>query len=351
MANLPFLTLNSTVDDLRTTTNNLNVMLSDVDSDLGDRTSLNSSNKATFVDAYNELRIRVDGIDSATALNFDSAFSSVNILIDRADSNDANFVTRVRGSISAGGDISYNPATGIFSIDVEQIYTKANFDSDLNLALDTNAVTTSDLTEGSNLYYTDGRFDTRLATKSTTNLAEGTNQYFTQARARTSISVTDAGGDGSLAYDNSTGVLTYTGPSAAEVRAHVSAVDAGGDGSFTYNSSTGAFTYTGPSASEVRAHFSEGEGIDISSGVISGEDASTTNKGIASFNASRFSVSSGAVDVATGGIGATQLATDAVTEIKVANDAISRAKLKDEVQLVIYNSSGTPVKTLYGAGS
>jgi co-chaperonin GroES (HSP10) len=43
------------------------------------------------------------------------------------------------------------------------------------------------------------------------------------ATARTSISVTDAGGDGSAAYDNSTGVITYTGPSAAEVRAHHSA--------------------------------------------------------------------------------------------------------------------------------
>ena len=41
--------------------------------------------------------------------------------------------------------------------------------------------------------------------------------------ARGSISVTDSGGDGSLAYNNSTGVITYTGPSAAEVRAHLSA--------------------------------------------------------------------------------------------------------------------------------
>ena len=32
-----------------------------------------------------------------------------------------------------------------------------------------------------------------------------------------SISVTDAGGDGSLSYNNGTGVITYTGPSAAEV--------------------------------------------------------------------------------------------------------------------------------------
>ena len=58
---------------------------------------------------------------------------------------------------------------------------------------------------------------------STTNLAEGTNQYYTDARARASNSVTDSGGDGSLAYNNSTGVITYTGPSATEARAHFSA--------------------------------------------------------------------------------------------------------------------------------
>ena len=40
---------------------------------------------------------------------------------------------------------------------------------------------------------------------------------------RGKISVTDSGGDGSLAYDNSTGVITYTGPSAAEVQAHITA--------------------------------------------------------------------------------------------------------------------------------
>ena len=32
------------------------------------------------------------------------------------------------------------------------------------------------------------------------------------------ISVTDSGGDGSLAYNSSTGVITYTGLSASEVR-------------------------------------------------------------------------------------------------------------------------------------
>jgi len=157
-------------------------------------------------------------------------------------------------------------------------------------------------------------FADALATKNTANLTEGTNLYFTDARARAAISeaadvlsynnstgvlsvvadamsgsiadtigahagaisavrskvsVTDAGGDGSLAYNSSTGVITYTGPSAAEVRAHVSVTDAGGDGSLAYNAGTGVITYTGPSASEVRAHLSSGEMIDYASGVFS----------------------------------------------------------------------------------
>jgi hypothetical protein len=47
-------------------------------------------------------------------------------------------------------------------------------------------LTTSNISEGTNLYYTTARansdFDTRLATKSTTNLSEGTNLYYTDTR-------------------------------------------------------------------------------------------------------------------------------------------------------------------------
>lgn len=39
-------------------------------------------------------------------------------------------------------------------------------------------LTTSEINEGSNLYYTDTRFDDRLATKTTDDLPEGTNLYF-----------------------------------------------------------------------------------------------------------------------------------------------------------------------------
>jgi hypothetical protein len=87
----------------------------------------------------------------------------------------------VRTLFSATGDISYDSSTGIFDLNVETVYTKANFDSDLGLA------NTAQLTEGTNLYYTTARvdsdFDARLAIKSTTNLTEGSNLYYTDVRA------------------------------------------------------------------------------------------------------------------------------------------------------------------------
>ena len=123
----------------------------------------------------------------------------------------------------------------------------------------------------------------------------------------TDISATDSGGDGSLSYDNTTGVFTYTGPSATDVRAHfsastgisitdgaistsitqytdalarasVSVTDSGGDGSLAYNSSTGVITYTGPSATDVRAHFSAGTGITLTSGAIAADTSVIATK-------------------------------------------------------------------------
>ena len=77
-----------------------------------------------------------------------------------------------------------------------------------------------------------------FAGNTTSDLSEGSNAYFTTSRARGAVSVTDSGGDGSLGYNSTSGVITYTGPSASEARAHFSIASGSG---LTYNSSSGEF--------------------------------------------------------------------------------------------------------------
>ena len=81
--------------------------------------------------------------------------------------------------------------------------------------------TTTQLTEGDNLYYTTARadsdFDVRLATKTTTNVAEGDNLYYTRAR-----------------FDSALGDEL----SQATIRGYFSAA-----GDLSYNSSTGEFSF------------------------------------------------------------------------------------------------------------
>ena len=97
-----------------------------------------------------------------------------------------------------------------------------------------------------------------ISNHTTDSLAEGsTNLYFTTQRARNSLSVVDAGGDGSFVYDSAAGQFTYTGPSPTEARAHFQVNDTGGDGSLSYDSATGTFTYTGPSEAEWYQHFKD----------------------------------------------------------------------------------------------
>ena len=140
-----------------------------ISSDLGTKASLNTTNKTNLVAAINELKTQSDKTDSSTILQ----------LIDANNYLDSS---RVDALI---------PKRGTDFVD-----------SAISNAL----------------------FDTRLATKTTANLTEGSNLYYTTARAdsdaKNAISVTDAGGGGSLSYSAGSGVITYTGPSHAEITNH-----------------------------------------------------------------------------------------------------------------------------------
>lgn len=248
----------------------------------------------------------------------------------------------IRSLFSAGGDLSYNASTGQFSFDVENVYTQANFDSDLGAAVaggtgitfdssgDVISITNTGVSAGTygsstqvpqisvnaqgqidsaknitiagvtgvdfdssngtiTIQTTGGNFTDviTLDPYTTANLSENTNLYYTDGRARAAISVTDAGGDGSASYNSSTGVITYTGPSASEVRAHLSANKGlsltGGEfnidsanvrgmfsaaGSLSYNSSTGQFSYTDSdrSIASIRSLFSAGGDVSYNAG-------------------------------------------------------------------------------------
>ena len=81
-------------------------------------------------------------------------------------------------------------------------------------------------------------FATAIAALSTNDIAEGTNLYFTDARARSAI---NAGGD--LSYNSTTGVMSFTQRTNSEVEGLAkAALSATGD--LTYNSTTGVFDVT-----------------------------------------------------------------------------------------------------------
>jgi len=67
-----------------------------------------------------------------------------------------------------------------------------------------------------------------LGGNTSTDIPEGTNLYYTNARSRGAVSVTDAGGLGSLAYNNSTGVITYNGPTNSDVTSAISVASGSG---------------------------------------------------------------------------------------------------------------------------
>ena len=75
-----------------------------------------------------------------------------------------------------------------------------------------------------------------------------------------------------------------------------------------YTAGTGISIDINNTISSTSTEYTAGEGIDINNGVISGEDATAANKGIASFSSDNFSVSSGAVTIKDSGIANDELA-------------------------------------------
>src|SRR6056300_736188 len=165
-----------------------------------------------YTDARVGTYLSAQGYDTATniiATITDSAPTTWDTLNELAAAlgDDPNFATTVTNSIatklnSADFDSTFDTRLATkTTTDVAEgtnlYYTDARADARVNLQtganLDLSSKTTTDLSEGTNLYYTNARADSRvnlqtgsnldLSSKSTTDLAEGTNLYYTDARA------------------------------------------------------------------------------------------------------------------------------------------------------------------------
>lgn len=104
--------------------------------------------------------------------------------------------------------------------------------------------TTTDLTEGSNLYWTTSRFNTAFGGKSTTDLAEGTNLYWTTAR------FTSAFG-GKSTTDLSEGSNLYFTNTRADTRADLRIAAALGVTVQAFNSHLSAISGLTPTANDI----------------------------------------------------------------------------------------------------
>lgn len=117
--------------------------------------------------------------------NWDAATNTPTLVSSTGTANHL-YIVNVAGSTALDGISEWSAGDWVYF--ANGVWNRAdNVDAINSVNGQTGIVSldSDDISEGStNFYYTEGRFDTSFAGKSTTDLSEGTNEYFTQARAR-----------------------------------------------------------------------------------------------------------------------------------------------------------------------
>ena len=291
-----------------------------IDLDSETFTIAGTSNEITTTSAGNALTVslnpNISGLTSVAATTFTGA------LTGNASTATALATARNIAGVSFDGTADISLTTDNITEGSNLYYTSARFDSALS------AKSTTDLSEGTNLYYTDARADARIAlntgsnldlsSKSTSDLSEGSNLYFTDERVDDRVGNLIVGGTGITAtYDDAAGSLTVTNSAPDQTVAITASngVQTGG----TYPNLT-----------------------------VAGTDATTSAKGVASFSSSHFSVASGAVSIAADsiddtlidfGTGANQVNTDDLPEGST-NLYLTNERIDDQVNTLMTAGSG-----------
>jgi len=152
---------NLQVDGTTTTVNSANLSVADL--------NITVAQGAANAGAANGAGLTVDGANAT--FTYDSSN-------DRWAMN-KSLATNLVGNVTGTVSTLSNHDTADLAEGTNLYYTQARFNSAFT------AKSSSDLSEGTNLYYTDARFNTAFSAKNTGNLTEGSNLYYTSARANT----------------------------------------------------------------------------------------------------------------------------------------------------------------------
>ena len=163
----------------------------------------------------------------------------------------------------------------------------------------------------------------------------------TNTALRGTVTITKTSAPANLHIFNVTGAVTSASTYSKVAVTHVQSSGTISDGDAVNDGSTTQTVGDGNTMT-----FAAGEGMDVAVSATdtvtySGEDATTSNKGVASFSSDNFSVTSGAVTIKDGGVVEAEIADNAVTLAKMAGGT-------DGV-IITYDASGNPVHV--GPGS
>ena len=226
-----------------------------------------------FTNARAKAAISVNDVSGDGSLTYDSGSGVITYTGPSA--------SEVRAHLSAGDGLSFAGgqfavtssiagaglawSAGVLSVDTAEIAD--------GLSGSVENIIDSYISGGVGIAYSNGTASLAFNEFSTTDLVEGSKLFFTDARARAAVSAVDAGGDGSFSYNSATGVFTYTGPSATETRAHFSALTGAAyqNGNIQYNTATGQITLQPVEESWVRQRLGAVDAVkyNLGSGQIS----------------------------------------------------------------------------------
>lgn len=161
---------------------------------------------------------------------------------------------RARDSISVTGDLTYNPATGVLGVDVPEGYDSTDFDTDFGNK------STSDLTEGTNLYFTTGRIDSHLSGGTGVTYSNGSISIGQDVGTNADVEFNDAEVKGTATFSSTGAIVLPIGTTAQRP-------DPASTGMFRFNTDFGKFEgYDGVEWVEIQAGFTFEGDLDTLSG-------------------------------------------------------------------------------------